>query len=160
MKNLEFGYKCRDIITGFEGILKTRIVHITGCDRVELVGGNKEEDKQYIDVPVLKIIDEGVYSELKDLECNKYNDVDEALYDFGVLAKDKLTGFEGVIVAKSIGISGDISYGLSPKFEKSSKNNDAIWFDEGRIEIIENKKEEINTNTKRTGGAVPNYKIR
>jgi hypothetical protein len=89
-----------------------------------------------------------------------YEDINEALYDFGVLAKDTITGYEGKIIGKSISISGDISYGLSPKFAKESKNNDATWFDEGRLEIIDTKKDEIKTNEKRTGGAVPNLKIR
>lgn len=160
MEKLEFGYKCKDIVTGFEGILKTRGVFITGCDRVELINGNKEENKLWIDVPVIKIVGQGIYEELKDTENNKYDDIEEALYDFGILVKDKITGFEGTIIGKSISISGDISYGITPKFEKNSKNNDAIWYDEGRIEVIENKKEEINNNTKRTGGAVPSLKIR
>lgn len=34
---------------------------------------------------------------------------------------------------------GDISYGVNPKFEKNSKNNDVVWYDEGRLEVIENK---------------------
>jgi hypothetical protein len=161
MKKLEFGFKCKDIVTGFEGILKTRGIFITGCDRVELVSGNKDEDKQWFDVPILKVIDEGVYEELLETgQCNMYEDINEALYDFGVLAKDTITGYEGKIIGKSISISGDISYGLSPKFAKESKNNDATWFDEGRLEIIDTKKDEIKTNEKRTGGAVPNLKIR
>lgn len=161
MEKLEFGYRCKDIVTGFEGTLKTRGVFITGCDRVELINGNKDEDKQWFDVPILKVVDEGVYKELQKTEqCNKYDDVNEALYDFGVLAKDIITGYEGKIIAKSIGISGDISYGLSPKFAKESKNNDATWFDEGRIEIVDTKKDEIKINEKRIGGAVPNLKCR
>jgi hypothetical protein len=34
MEKLEFGYKCKDIVTGEEGTLKTRAIFITGCDRV------------------------------------------------------------------------------------------------------------------------------
>lgn len=159
MKKLEFGYKCKDIVTGFEGILKTRGIFITGCDRIEIV--NNEGEGKWFDVPIIKVLDEGVYQELQEIgQCNSYDDIDESLYEFGVLAKDKITEFTGKIIAKSISISGDISYGLSPKFEKDNKENDSIWFDEGRIEIIDNKKEEINTNSKRTGGAVPNLKCR
>lgn len=158
MEKLEFGYKCKDIVTGFEGILKSRAMFITGCDRVEVV---KDSEEKWLDVPVTKIVDEGVYKELQETgQCNTYDDINEALYDFGILVKDKITGYEGKIIAKSISISGDISYGLSPKFEKDSRNNDAIWFDEGRIEIVDVKKDEIATNEKRTGGAVPNLKCR
>jgi hypothetical protein len=106
-------------------------------------------------------LDEGVSKDLQETnQCNKYDDIDEALYEFGILAKDIITGYEGKIIAKSISISGDISYGLSPKFAKENRNNDATWFDEGRIEVIDTKKDEIKTNEKRTGGAVPNLKCR
>lgn len=159
MKKLEFGYNCKDIVTGIEGILKTRAVFITGCDRVELVV--KDGEGQWFDVPTIKTLDEGVFEDLQETgQCNMYDDINEALYKFGVLAKDKITCFEGKIIGKSISISGDISYGLSPRFAKESQNNDATWFDESRIEIIDAKKDEIKTNEKRVGGAVPNLKCR
>ena len=158
MKKLEFGYNCKDIVTGFEGILKGRAKFITGCDRVELISGKESE---WVDAPTLKFLDEGVYKELEEnSSCNKYNDIDQALYEFGMLAKDKITNFQGKIITISISITGDISYGLSPEFAKESRNNDATWFDEGRIEIIDTKKDEIKTEGKRTGGAVPNLKCR
>jgi hypothetical protein len=160
MENLEFGYKCKDIITGYEGILKTRASFITGCDRVELVKIDETEGK-WFDAPTVKILDEGIYKELQEMEqCNTYDDIEEALYEFGVLAKDIITDYEGKIITKSIGISGDISYGLSPKYAKESNNNDGVMFDEGRIKVIDDKKDEIKTSEKRTGGAVPNLKIR
>jgi hypothetical protein len=159
MNKLQFGYKCKDIVTGFEGILKTRGIFITGCDRIELI--NKDSEGKWFDVPTTKVLDNGIFEELQETnQCNMYDDIDEALFDFGVLAKDKITDFQGTIIAKSISISGDISYGLTPKFDKNSKENDAMWFDEGRLEVIDTKKEEINTNSKRTGGAVPSLRIR
>ncbi|OHD25261.1 MAG: hypothetical protein A2Y34_03905 [Spirochaetes bacterium GWC1_27_15] len=157
MKKLEFGYKCKDIVTGFEGILKSRGMFITGCDRVELV---KDSEEKWFDAPVVKILDDGVYNDLLEAGCNKFDDLNESLYDYGVLARDKITGYEGKIIAKSISITGDISYGLSPKFAKESKNNDATWFDESRLEVVDDKKDEIKTNERRTGGAVPNLRCR
>jgi hypothetical protein len=158
MKKLEFGYNCKDIVTGFEGILKGRAKFITGCDRVELINGKESE---WVDAPTLKFLDEGVYKELQENnDCNKYDDINEALYEFGMLAKDKITNFQGKIITISISISGDISYGLSPEFSKESRNNDATWFDEGRIEIIDTKKDEIKIDGKRTGGAVPTLRCR
>jgi len=160
MENLEFGYKCKDIITGFEGILKTRASFITACDRVELVNNNEIEGR-WFDAPTIKILDEGIYKDLQEIkQCNLYNDIEEALYEFGVLAKDVITDYEGKIITKSIGISGDISYGLSPKYAKESNNNDGVMFDEGRIKVIDDKKDEIKTSEKRTGGVVPNFKFR
>jgi hypothetical protein len=157
---LEFGYKCKDIVTGFEGILKTRGMFITGCDRVVLVNGNKKDDEQWFDTPIIKVIDEGVYKDLQKTQSNKYDDIDNALYDFGIKVKDKITEFEGIIIGKAISISGDISYGISPKYDKNVKDNNAGWFDEERIIIVGTKKEKINTDKERPGGAVPSLKIR
>ena len=158
MKKLEFGYHCKDIVTGFEGILKTRGVFITGCDRVALVDGDKEE---WFDIATIITGGSGVFEDLqKTGKCNMYDDIEEALHDFGILARDVITGYEGKVVSKAISISGDISYGLSPKFEKDNQNNDAVWFDEGRLEVINTKKDKVVTNSSRVGGAVPTLKYR
>ena len=160
MEKLEFGYRCQDIITGFEGVVTTRGTFITGCDRVELTKGVQKEDKQWFDVPTLEVVDKSTYEKLQKIDCNKYDDISEAKYDFGTHAKDRLTGYEGVIVGKSISINGDISYGLSPQYDKISRDNNASWFDESRIDVIEYKKEIVENSPKRTGGAVPSLKIR
>ena len=58
--------------------------------------------------------------------------VDENL---GKLARDKVTGFEGVITVKGIHLYGCNTYVLTPKV-KDGKCEEAKSFDEGRIEII------------------------
>jgi hypothetical protein len=58
--------------------------------------------------------------------------VDENL---GKVARDKVTGFEGVIIAKGIFLFGCNTYTLTPK-AKDGEIKDSKTFDEGRIEII------------------------
>jgi hypothetical protein len=53
----------------------------------------------------------------------------------GTKAKDKVTGFEGIIIGKIIYLFGCNQYGLSPE-ARDGKVLDSMWFDEGRIEII------------------------
>lgn len=53
----------------------------------------------------------------------------------GKEAKDKITGFEGIITAKVIYLYGCNQYGISPK-AVDGKILDTNFFDEGRIEII------------------------
>ena len=53
----------------------------------------------------------------------------------GVKAKDKVTGFTGIVIAKSQWLTGCDTYGLKPKSVKN-QIEDAQWFDEGQIEII------------------------
>jgi hypothetical protein len=52
----------------------------------------------------------------------------------GQKAKDKITGFEGIITGKIQYLFGCDQYGLAPE-AKDGKINDTQWFDEGRIEI-------------------------
>lgn len=56
----------------------------------------------------------------------------------GKLGRDKITGFEGIIIGVAYYLFGCAQYGLAPQtFNKESgKRADTEWFDEGRIEII------------------------
>lgn len=55
----------------------------------------------------------------------------------GKEAKDKITGFTGIITGKVIYLFGCNQYGITPKVDKKDcKTGSTEWFDEGRIEII------------------------
>jgi hypothetical protein len=56
--------------------------------------------------------------------------------NFGKKAKDKVTGFTGIITSKHSYMSGCDQYGIQPLIDKSGKLRDIKYFDEGRIEII------------------------
>lgn len=56
--------------------------------------------------------------------------------NFGKLAKDKVTGFEGIITAKVDYMYGCAQYCLTPRVSEGGKREEAEYFDEGRIEII------------------------
>ncbi len=58
------------------------------------------------------------------------------MQNFGKEAKDKITGFVGLITAKCDYMYGCSQYGLSPKVDKEGKTRDMGWFDIGRIEIL------------------------
>ena len=53
----------------------------------------------------------------------------------GRQARDKVTGFEGIIIGKANYLFGCSQYALTPK-AKEGELKDGQWFDEGRIEII------------------------
>ena len=59
----------------------------------------------------------------------------EKMENLGKLGRDKVTGFEGMIIAKGIHLFGCTTYALAPK-AKDGEVKDSHWFDEGRIEII------------------------
>lgn len=56
---------------------------------------------------------------------------------FGKKAKDKITGFEGIIIGKTSWMFGCSQYCLSPAVDKDGKKRESEWFDKGRIEIID-----------------------
>ena len=54
----------------------------------------------------------------------------------GKKAKDKITGFEGIITGKAIYLFGCSQYSIAPSVDKEGKCKTSEWFDEGRIEVI------------------------
>ena len=54
----------------------------------------------------------------------------------GQKAKDKITGFEGILTGRCEYLYGCDQYLLTPSVDKEGKRQDGEWFDEGRIEII------------------------
>jgi len=55
----------------------------------------------------------------------------------GKKAKDKITGFEGILVARAQYITGCDQYAICPK-AKNGKVFDAQYFDESRIKVTGN----------------------
>lgn len=54
----------------------------------------------------------------------------------GKKAKEKVTGFEGIITSKHIYLTGCNQYGIQPAMDKDGKVPDIRYFDEGRIDIL------------------------
>lgn len=59
--------------------------------------------------------------------------------NFGKTAIDKVTGFKGIIVAKTIYMYGCSQYCLMPKVDADGKRREGEWFDEGRLDILEDE---------------------
>lgn len=57
------------------------------------------------------------------------------MIELGKKARDKITGFTGIITGRSQYLTGCDQYCLVPPV-KDDKIGDAHWFDEGRLEII------------------------
>lgn len=60
-------------------------------------------------------------------------------FENGETAKDKITGFKGIITGHSDYLTGCDVYLLVPK-SKDGKKSDGVWFDEDRLERIKVKK--------------------
>lgn len=69
--------------------------------------------------------------------------------ELGMTAKDKITGFQGILVAKTEWLTGCIRWGVEPTSLKDSKPISVEWFDSDRIEVIDKKNYlEISKKTK------------
>lgn len=52
-------------------------------------------------------------------------------------AKDRVTGFTGVIVTVSFDLFGCVQAVLSPPVDKDGKKPDGHWFDVNRLELVD-----------------------
>ncbi len=60
-------------------------------------------------------------------------------FNLGDEAKDKITGFQGILTGYAEYLTGCNQYVLQPKCEATAdKYPEGQWFDEGRIELVGN----------------------
>ena len=73
---------------------------------------------------------------------------------FGKLCRDKITGFTGVCTGQTKWLYGCDQFILSPRVTEDNPNElkDGKWFDEGRIEIIEEFVKPEDVQVEKTGG--------
>ena len=75
---------------------------------------------------------------------------------FGKKARDKVTGLVGIITGKIVWMYGCNQYCIVPPVDKEGKVVDGSWFDEGRIEIIEDAIEPKDAQVARNGADYSN----
>ncbi len=69
----------------------------------------------------------------------------EFLFELGTMARDIITGFRGVIMAKTKWINNCVRYGVQSKTLKDGKPVDELWFDEQRLEAVSEEIEPVAT---------------
>jgi hypothetical protein len=62
------------------------------------------------------------------------------LHELGKVARDKITGFQGVITSRCEFLTGCNRYCVQPQNLHEGKPLDSIYFDEAQIEIVEDAK--------------------
>ena len=72
-------------------------------------------------------------------------------YELGDEVKDRITGFSGIITARTQWLTNCNTYGIKSRKLKDCKPIDALFFDEPDIELIKPKVFEEPTR-KKTGG--------
>ena len=66
--------------------------------------------------------------------------VEGTIYALGQRARDKVTGWEGVLTGRATYLYGCTQYVITAtELDKDGKLRDGEWFDEGRIELLSEK---------------------
>ena len=61
-------------------------------------------------------------------------------FELGILAKEKIAGFEGVITGRAEYLTGCRKYAIQPqKLTKDGKTTDWEWVDESMVEVVKGK---------------------
>jgi hypothetical protein len=63
--------------------------------------------------------------------------IKESLLLLGKKAKDKVTGFEGIVTSISFDLYGCITGLISPGLDKEGKVAQSTWFDTNRLDVSE-----------------------
>ena len=129
-----FGKLGKDVVSDFTGIIIGKAIHLSGCTNFLLAPKVKENGKMkkalYFSAERIEIIGDGIkVDEVKSGE-------DSNATELGRLGRDKITKFEGHVIAKVINLFGSNSLALEPK-AKDGECKGVKVFDEGRIEFIE-----------------------
>ena len=66
-------------------------------------------------------------------------------FELGVTAKDKITGFKGILTGYASYITGCDQYLLAPKAKKDGSVGEGKWYDENRLEVMKVKKVTLKT---------------
>lgn len=77
------------------------------------------------------------WHELTGKDFSQLKNINKMELFLGKQAKDKITGFEGIVVTKLISLFGCNQYGIASQvFDKEKgKRGETEYFDEGRLEI-------------------------
>lgn len=132
------GLRVTDTITGFQGTITGRIDHLFGClQYIVTPTVDKDGNKRKV----------SYISENRISVDNGNDDIENIqpvfAHELGMLARDKITGFKGVLTARVDPIDSCIQYVVFPKTDEKGAMQSGEWLDEGRVEIINDSEPEF-----------------
>jgi hypothetical protein len=71
---------------------------------------------------------------------------------FGNMAKDKVTGFEGIVTGQCIYMYGCNQFLLTPLVKEDNTKQEGYWVDEGRVIVIGEGVEPNEVKAEENGG--------
>lgn len=149
---IELGSKVRDLVTGVTGVASARTEWLYGCARIavdatELKADNKLFETMWLDEQRVEEVEKGFFPT---------NPVPDSNIKLGSKVKDKITGFEGLAVAKTTWASGNVTIGIEPTTLHEGKPIEAHSFEQQRVELIEEKAPPISKQNSAVSGGPQN----
>ncbi len=146
------GMFVRNRIDGFEGCVIGKVYWLFGCDQILLFPKKRSENALVPNEKVMlsEELLERVSCE-EEWEEKEFVKPDLEKY-FGMLCRDKVTGFEGVAIGCVTSMFSSDSYALEPLAKKNKKLGSYEWFDVGRLDIIERHATPKQVSVSRPGG--------
>jgi hypothetical protein len=144
------GDEAKDVVTGFRGIIVARTMWLHGCDRLNIAPTKLSAEG----LPIKEnLFDEDRVEIIKKAKVPFNAPTDERLLalPIGAEAKDKITGFKGIIAGIAVHLSGDIHVALEPeKLDKDGSPVEIQFFNDTRVEVI--KPKPVPKTTAKTSG--------
>ena len=141
MKELELlGKRCKDIVSGLEGICIGVVEWMYGCRQFVLQpkaeGGMKRHYSSFYFEKQLEVLDDGVADKI---EIPEYRHQEY----FGKECRDKVTGVIGMCIGRAIWLFNCDQYVLEIQPEDHAKDSRLLWLDDGRVEVTAEQEKSI-----------------
>lgn len=141
MKELELlGKRCKDIVSGLEGICIGVVEWMYGCRQFVLQpkaeGGMKRHYSSFYFEKQLEVLDDGVADKI---EIPEYRQQEY----FGKECRDKVTGVIGMCIGRAIWLFNCDQYVLEIQPEDHAKDSRLLWLDDGRVEVTAEQEKSI-----------------
>ena len=66
------------------------------------------------------------------------------MIELGQKVRDKITGYEGVVTGRSVWLTGCATCGIQARIDKDGKRPELEWFDEIRLEVVDEDIKELD----------------
>lgn len=149
------GKRCKDKVTGVEGICTSVIEWMYGCTMIGITTSVTEKSlipkyEPFV-VTRVEILDAGVSDDF-DAEF------DEPKY-FGKICEDKIhRNIVGICIGRVVILGASEQYGIEIQPEDPSKESRIIWIDDGRINLADNQDTAVDPSDvtgDKSGGVFP-----
>ncbi len=146
---IPLGLQVKDLITGMKGVAVARTEWLYGCARIgvehEVIPKNGKPRE-------MEWFDEQRVTALRKVGLEAAKPREPKPLPLGSKAKDTVTGFKGLLIGRTVWVSGDVNYTIEPTELHQGQPIKAHSFDANRIEIIERKAPPVSPQHSATSG--------